>query len=99
MVVGWRVRARASSPDLPEDARHFVFTCANALMVSMGGFMVGGSFLTLALNDLTWLTFGLIAALDRWSSKACEAKRIEAFQLAGTAGRLEASLLTARRAG
>ena len=97
MYVGWRVRARAWSPDLPDDKREFVFTCANALMVSMAGFMVGGSFLTLALNDLTWLTFALMAALDRWSRKACEARRIEAFQLAGTAGRVEASLLNARK--
>jgi putative inorganic carbon (hco3(-)) transporter len=88
----WRIRARASSPDLPDDAREFVFTSANALMVSMTGFMVGGSFLTLALNDLTWLTFGLIAALDRWSSRACEATTVASFQLAGTAGRIGASL-------
>ena len=97
LFVGWRVRARAWSPDLPEDSREFVFTCANALMVSTIGFMVGGSFLTLALNDLTWLTFALMAALDRWSKKACDAKRIEAFQLAGTAGLVQASVLNARK--
>ena len=44
-----------------------MFTCANALMTSMSGFIVGGSFLALALNDLTWLTFALVAALDRIS--------------------------------
>jgi probable O-glycosylation ligase (exosortase A-associated) len=83
-LIGWRTRARAWSPDLPEDARNFVFTCSNALMVSMAGFTVGGSFLALALNDLTWLTFALLAALDRWSRNACAAKRLEAYQLAGT---------------
>ena len=91
LVIGWRIRARTWSPDLPEDARNFVFTCANALMVSMVGFMVGGSFLALALNDLTWLTFAMLAALDRWSRKACAQKQIEAFQLAGTTNRLQAA--------
>ncbi len=99
VYVCWRVRARAWSPDLSKESREFVFTCSNALLVSTAGFMVGGSFLTLALNDLTWLTFALVAALDRWSRKACDAKRIEAFQLAGTAGRLEASLLAVRKVG
>jgi probable O-glycosylation ligase (exosortase A-associated) len=88
-LVGWRIRARASSPDLPDDAREFVFTCSNALMVSMAGFTVGGSFLALALNDLTWLTFALLAALDRWSHAACVAKRAETFQRAGTVVRSE----------
>lgn len=86
-AIGWRTRARAWSPDLPEEARNFVFTCSNALMVSMAGFMVGGSFLALALNDLTWLTFALLAALDRWSRAACEAKRLERFR--ATAGAVQ----------
>ena len=30
----------------------------------MFGFLAGGSFIALALNDITWLTFALIAALD-----------------------------------
>jgi hypothetical protein len=66
-------------------------------MVSMVGFMVGGSFLALALNDLTWLTFALLAALDRWSRDACARKQVEAFQLAGTRGRLDAALATSRK--
>jgi probable O-glycosylation ligase (exosortase A-associated) len=84
-LIGWRTRQRAWSPYLPDDAREFVFTCSNALMVSMAGFVVGGSFLALALNDLTWLTFALLAALDRWSQRACDAKRLEEYQRAGAA--------------
>jgi hypothetical protein len=33
----------------------------------MTSFVVGGAFLSLALNDLTWLTFAMVAAMDRLS--------------------------------
>jgi hypothetical protein len=59
-------------PSLPPERRHFLFTMANALLTSMVGFVTGGAFLALALNDLTWLTFGLIAALDRVSREQPE---------------------------
>jgi hypothetical protein len=36
-------------------------------MVSMVAFLVGGAFISLSLNDLTWLTFALVSALDRLS--------------------------------
>jgi hypothetical protein len=49
------------------EQQHFFFTAANGLMTSMIAFLVGGSFIALALNDLTWLTFALVAALDRLS--------------------------------
>jgi probable O-glycosylation ligase (exosortase A-associated) len=62
-----RVRSRSKDPALSEDDRRFLFTAANALMVSMVAFLIGGSFIALALNDLTWLTFALTAILDRVS--------------------------------
>ena len=34
-------------------------------MVSMVGFIVGGGFVASALNDVTWLTFAMVASLDR----------------------------------
>jgi probable O-glycosylation ligase (exosortase A-associated) len=67
LVVALRVRARARRPSIAPDVRYFLFTTANALIASMVGFLVGGSFIALALNDLTWLTFALVAALDRLS--------------------------------
>lgn len=60
-----RVRRRSSDERLSPEAQRLLFTTANALIVSMAAFLVGGSFLALALNDLTWLTFALVAALDR----------------------------------
>jgi probable O-glycosylation ligase (exosortase A-associated) len=43
----------------------FIFAMSGALAVSMTAFIVGGTFIALALNDLTWMTFALVAALDR----------------------------------
>jgi putative inorganic carbon (hco3(-)) transporter len=68
-VIGWRIRRRSYSAGLADEDRHFLFVMANGLMVSMCGFLVGGMFLGLALNDLTWLTFGVLAGLDRLSLK------------------------------
>lgn len=63
-----RIRTRAQHAALSPEDRHFLFTMANALAVSMCGFIVGGSFIAGMLNDLTWLTFALVAALDRLSA-------------------------------
>ena len=60
-----RVRSRSRHPDLTPEERRFYFTMANALMVSMAGFIVGGAFVASALNDLTWMTFAMVASLDR----------------------------------
>jgi probable O-glycosylation ligase (exosortase A-associated) len=62
-----RVRARSFDPTLPERQQRLLFTLSNGLLTSMAGFIAGGSFLALALNDLTWLTFALVAACDRMS--------------------------------
>ena len=67
-LAGWvalRVRRRSREPGVtPEDA-HFMVSVSNCLSASMAGFVIGGSFVSLALNDITWLTFALLAALDR----------------------------------
>ena len=62
-----RVRARSRRENLAPADAHMLFTVANALLTSMTGFVVGGTFLALALNDLTWLTFAMVAALERLS--------------------------------
>jgi probable O-glycosylation ligase (exosortase A-associated) len=64
-----RTRRRALTSGCSPDDERFLFTMSNALLASMSSFLVGGAFLALALNDLTWLTFGLISALDRLSAK------------------------------
>jgi O-antigen ligase len=68
-----RVRSRSTSPTLDPDLRKFLRTTADALLVSMVAFIVGGGLLSLALNDLTWLTFGMVAALDRLARRALDA--------------------------
>jgi probable O-glycosylation ligase (exosortase A-associated) len=73
MVLTLRIRRRAHSPGLSTSESRFLETSANALAASMVGFMGAGAFIALALNDLTWLTFALIASLDRLSVKMSEA--------------------------
>ena len=60
-----RIRGRAQRADVPEDQRKFVVSLSTAICASMAAFVVGGSFIALALNDLTWYTFAVLAALDR----------------------------------
>jgi putative inorganic carbon (HCO3(-)) transporter len=67
MFLAFRIRARSRNAALSPSLQRFFFTCANALMVSMVAFMIGGAFISLALNDLTWLTFAMAASLDRLS--------------------------------
>ena len=64
-----RVRARSKTEGLDPRAAYFLFTTANGLLVSMTAFLIGGAFLSLALNDLTWLSFGMVAAVDRMSAR------------------------------
>ncbi len=66
----FRVRSRSRNPLVSGEESHFLFTMANAMIASITAFLVGGSFIALALNDLTWLTFVLIVALDRLSIQA-----------------------------
>lgn len=66
-LFAFRVRRRSRDERLPADAQRFLFTTANAFIASMCAFLVGGAFMALALNDLTWVTFAMIAALDRVS--------------------------------
>jgi probable O-glycosylation ligase (exosortase A-associated) len=72
IFVCLRVRAQAGDPSRSPQESRLLFTASNALLVSMVGFLTGGAFLTLALNDLTWLTFAMIAALDRIAQSEAE---------------------------
>jgi probable O-glycosylation ligase (exosortase A-associated) len=63
-----RVRRRSALPTLSEPDARFLRTSATALMASMAAFVVGGAFIALALNEVTWFTFAMVAALDRLSS-------------------------------
>lgn len=61
-----RIRRRASRLS-DENDRLALVSGANAMFASMVAFLIGGAFIALALNDLTWISFGLVAALDRLS--------------------------------
>jgi O-antigen ligase len=67
-LVCFRVRKRARLPGLPPDDSHFLLTVGGALIASMSAFVVGGFFASMAYNDISWLTFGIVAATDRLSA-------------------------------
>jgi len=68
--VAFRVKRRGRVATLTPSVAHLFTTASVALIASMSGFLVGGSFISGALNDLTWVTFALLAALDRISARA-----------------------------
>jgi len=73
----FRVRRRSRDPALDPKTAHFLWTTANGLIVSMVGFLVGGSFLSLALNEITWLTFGMVGALELVAGRALAEPSVE----------------------
>jgi probable O-glycosylation ligase (exosortase A-associated) len=89
-LIAIRVRRRSWTPELSPASARLMSTTATALMASMTGFLVGGSFLGMALNDVTWLTFAILAALDRVSADLCaEAKQPSPSATAAVAAPLE----------
>ncbi len=64
VIACLRIRARSRDSHFSLQQQRFFFTAANGLLTSIVGFVTGGAFLALALNDLTWLTFAMVAALD-----------------------------------
>lgn len=65
----WRIRRCGGTKGLEPDEARFYTTTGNALIVSMAAFIVGGGFIALVNNDLTWYTFGIVAAVDRIASR------------------------------
>ena len=63
----FRIRARGRNVALSPDLRRLCFTLANGMLASMAAFLIGGAFISMALNDLTWLTIGAAIATDRLS--------------------------------
>jgi probable O-glycosylation ligase (exosortase A-associated) len=76
-LVMFRVRRRSRDERLDPGDRRFLLTMANALIVSMIGFLIGGAFIALALNDVTWMTFALVASLDRISLRMIAAVTVD----------------------
>lgn len=65
ILLSLRIRAFGKTSGLPPDEARFYTTTGNALVVSMVAFIVGGAFIALMNNDITWYTFGMVAAVDR----------------------------------
>lgn len=71
------VRVRKQSRLMRQDDGRMFFTASNALAASLVVFAVSGAFAAEVLNELTWFTFGLAAALDRLSRNALAASNLE----------------------
>ncbi len=65
LIAAWRIRKHALAGAFSLESHRFFYTASNALIASMAGFLIGGAFISLALNDITWLSFALVASLDR----------------------------------
>jgi probable O-glycosylation ligase (exosortase A-associated) len=92
VVLIFRIRRRSRQAGLSPADASFMLTMANGLIASMMGFVVGGTFLAMALNDITWLTFALVASLDRISLALCaEAARVPGQQAASVPPIVEAA--------
>jgi len=76
-IACFRVRARSRVEHVSPGHQQMLFTIANAMIASMTAFLVGGAFLALALNDITWLTFGVVAALERVSAALVAEPHVE----------------------
>lgn len=80
-LLAFRLRRRSRDPRLSAADAKLVLSMANGFIASMVGFLVGGAFISVAFNDLTWLTFALLASLDRISQRLCaEASDVSASQ-------------------
>lgn len=74
-ICALRIRRLGFSKHIdPADARLF-HDGGNALLASITAFVVGGAFVAMALNDLTWITFALVAALDRIAARVSAGAR------------------------
>jgi len=72
-LICFRIRRQARNA-LPPSEGLFLSTIAESLLMTMTAFLAGGSFIALGLNDLSWLTFGVVAALDRLTASLVEAR-------------------------
>jgi O-antigen ligase len=70
-LIGWtlkilfKVRARGKDEGLSAEERRIYSSVGTGAIASMTAFLVGGSTISIALNDMTWFTFGAVIALDR----------------------------------
>jgi probable O-glycosylation ligase (exosortase A-associated) len=71
LTCAMRIRRRARHPELAPDDANLLLMAANGLIASLAAFIVGGSFVAMALNDLTWLLFSMVASLDLISRRLC----------------------------
>jgi putative inorganic carbon (hco3(-)) transporter len=98
--VAFRIRRNAMRSETltPGDQRLFV-SASTGLIASMVAFLVGGAFVAMALNDLTWISFALVAALDRLFKQVSAASTPRGVSESSRAPLLEVTPQLAERIG
>lgn len=96
LFIALRLRLRARRVRPATQTSRFFFTTSNGLIVSMVAYLVGGTFVSMPFNDLTWLTFALVASLDRLAVQFCPAtapavRRMPQPHIAPAIGRVNAA--------
>jgi hypothetical protein len=66
--AAFRIRQPSADQTATSEMQRLRGSCANAAIASMTAFLIGGTFVAIPLNELTWITFALVAAVDRLSA-------------------------------
>jgi probable O-glycosylation ligase (exosortase A-associated) len=69
-------RAALRNTTLAKEDRRLFVSASSGLIASMIAFLIGGAFVAMALNDLTWISFALTGALDRLFRRALAAATV-----------------------
>jgi O-antigen ligase len=94
LLALWRIRRQALDGRFGDPEKdQFFLSIASALFASTIAFLVGGSFLGQALNDLNWFTYAIVAAVQRAAIdlRAADAKGVAA-EAAGSRAAVSRSL-------
>lgn len=64
----FKIRHRWAKYTEREKHGYYFYYFANAFIALQVGFLFGGSFYELWLNDITWMVFGMVIAIERFSN-------------------------------
>jgi putative inorganic carbon (hco3(-)) transporter len=84
-ITAFRLRRIAKNPSITPEQSNILASVSTAIICSMTGFIVSGSFIALALNDLIWMEFALLASTDimakQWLAQKVENQSATNFEM------------------
>jgi probable O-glycosylation ligase (exosortase A-associated) len=66
-----KIQKRTKQFNLPSEQSIFYNTNSMAIIISNISYLVGGVFISMSLNEITWLSFSLISTLDILNKQDC----------------------------